>query len=144
MYVKPSKSFWLLLISSFFGHRSLVLGPDGIGDYRPRSNYFPQYISEGSGSPEATGDLSYLFRAAPLAPLSTPKQSYVGEIGWGWRYNQQLNGGTLLSNMQIKVRLSTEQHKQIRTHQQTSVGKWRMGFYKSLDVTENRNFINFD
>ncbi|XP_030001989.1 uncharacterized protein C4orf45 homolog [Sphaeramia orbicularis] len=85
-----------------YGQRMIFTGPDGIGDYRPRSNYFPQYISEGSGSPEATGDLSYLFRAAPLAPLSTPKQSYVGEIGWGWRYNQQLNGGTLLSNMQIK------------------------------------------
>eukprot|EP00064_Thunnus_orientalis_P016473 superscaffoldBa00003278_g16539 len=84
--------------------RSVVChhGPDGIGDYRPRSNYFPQYIGVGASSPEATGDLSFLCRAAPNAPPPIPRQSFVGEVGWGWQYNQLLNSGTLLSNMQIK------------------------------------------
>ncbi|CAJ1059083.1 uncharacterized protein C4orf45 [Xyrichtys novacula] len=77
-------------------------GPDGIGDYRPRSNYFPWYVGVGTPSPEATGDLSYLCRAAPQAPPPAPRHSYVGEVGWGWQYNQLLNSGTLRSNMQIK------------------------------------------
>ncbi|XP_070769049.1 protein SPMIP2 [Enoplosus armatus] len=84
------------------GQRMIFTGPDGIGDYRPRSNYFPRYIGVGASSPEATGDLSYLCRAAPHAPPPMPKQSYVGEVGWGWQYNQLLNSGTLHSNMQIK------------------------------------------
>ncbi|KAK9518414.1 hypothetical protein VZT92_023720 [Zoarces viviparus] len=84
------------------GQRMLFTGPDGIGDYRPRSNYSPRYIGAGASSPGATGDLSYLCRAAPHAPPPLPKQSYVGEVGWGWQYNQLLNSGTLLSNMQIK------------------------------------------
>ncbi|KAK2904443.1 protein SPMIP2 [Channa argus] len=84
------------------GQRILFTGPDGIGDYRPRLNYFSQHIGVGASSPEATGDLSYLFRAAPQAPLPMPRKSHVGEVGWGWRYNQLLNSGTLLSNMQIK------------------------------------------
>ncbi|XP_035016547.2 uncharacterized protein C4orf45 [Hippoglossus stenolepis] len=84
------------------GRRMIFTGPDGIGDYRPRSNYFPRHIGEGASSPEATGDLSYLCRAAPCAPPPMPRQSYVGEVGWGWQYNQVLNSGTLLSNMQIK------------------------------------------
>ncbi|XP_042274531.1 protein SPMIP2 [Thunnus thynnus] len=84
------------------GQRMIFTGPDGIGDYRPRSNYFPQYIGVGASSPEATGDLSFLCRAAPNAPPPIPRQSFVGEVGWGWQYNQLLNSGTLLSNMQIK------------------------------------------
>ncbi|KAF7655938.1 hypothetical protein LDENG_00048160, partial [Lucifuga dentata] len=76
--------------------------PDGIGDYQPRLNFSPQYIGIGATSPEATSDLSYLFRAATQAPPPMPRQSCVGEIGWGWQYNQLLNHGTLLSNMQIK------------------------------------------
>ncbi|XP_018534949.1 uncharacterized protein C4orf45 [Lates calcarifer] len=85
-----------------YGQRMIFTGPDGIGDYRPRSNYFPRYIGVGASSPEATGDLSYLCRAAPHAPPPMPRQRYVGEVGWGWQYNQLLNSGTLLSNMQIK------------------------------------------
>ncbi|KAF3694177.1 putative protein C4orf45 [Channa argus] len=84
-------------------------GPDGIGDYRPRLNYFSQHIGVGASSPEATGDLSYLFRAAPQAPLPMPRKSHVGEVGWGWRYNQLLNSGTLLSNMQIKNMMDDSQ-----------------------------------
>ncbi|TKS72040.1 hypothetical protein D9C73_006113 [Collichthys lucidus] len=84
------------------GQRMIFTGPDGIGDYRPRSNYFPRYIGVGASSPEATGDLSYFCRAAPLAPPPMPKHSHVGEVGWGWQYNQLLNSGTLRSNMQIK------------------------------------------
>uniref|UniRef100_A0A3Q3KHQ1 Uncharacterized protein n=1 Tax=Monopterus albus TaxID=43700 RepID=A0A3Q3KHQ1_MONAL len=85
--------------------------PDGIGDYRPRSNYFPFYIGVGASSPEATGDLSYLWRAATHAPPPMPKQSYVGEVGWGWQYNQLLNSRTLFSNLQIKktdIRMALE------------------------------------
>ncbi|XP_019959374.2 protein SPMIP2 [Paralichthys olivaceus] len=96
---------------SHCGRRMIFTGPDGIGDYRPRSNYFPWYIGEGASSPEATGDLGYLSRAAPHAPSPRPRQSYVGEVGWGWQYNQLLNSGTLLSNMQIKktdIRTSSE------------------------------------
>ncbi|XP_062282113.1 protein SPMIP2 [Scomber scombrus] len=84
------------------GQRMIFTGPDGIGDYRPRSNYFPRYIGVGASSPEATGDLSFLCRAAPHAPPLLPRQSFVGEVGWGWQYNQLLNSRTLLSDMQIK------------------------------------------
>uniref|UniRef100_A0A3Q3VUI8 Uncharacterized protein n=1 Tax=Mola mola TaxID=94237 RepID=A0A3Q3VUI8_MOLML len=84
------------------GQRMIFTGPDGVGDYRPRSNYFPQSVGVGASSPEATGDLGYLWRAAPNASYPAPRRSYVGEVGWGWQYNQLLNGGTLLSNMQIK------------------------------------------
>ncbi|XP_047441388.1 uncharacterized protein C4orf45 [Mugil cephalus] len=85
-----------------YGQRMVFTGPDGIGDYRPRSNYFPGNIGVGATSPEATGDLSYLCRAAPLSHPPMSRQSYVGEVGWGWQYNQLLNSGALLSNMQIK------------------------------------------
>ncbi|XP_012726260.2 uncharacterized protein C4orf45 [Fundulus heteroclitus] len=85
-----------------YGQRILFTGPDGIGDYRPRSNYLPLYVGVGSTSPEATSDLSYLCRAAPDAPPPAPRQSCVGEVGWGWQYNQLLNRDRLLSNMQIK------------------------------------------
>ncbi|XP_035767052.1 uncharacterized protein C4orf45 [Neolamprologus brichardi] len=94
-----------------YGQRMIFTGPDGIGDYRPRSNYFTRYIGVGATSPEATGDLSYLCRAPPDALPPIPRQSYVGEVGWGWQYNQLLNSGTLLSNMQIKktdIRASLE------------------------------------
>ncbi|XP_008324862.1 uncharacterized protein C4orf45 homolog [Cynoglossus semilaevis] len=85
-----------------YGQRMIFTGPGGIGDYRPRSGYFPQYIGVGTASPDATGDLSYLWRASPQAPPPLPRQSYVGEIGWGWQYSQHLNSGTLDSNVQIK------------------------------------------
>lgn len=103
---KGSGSFGYLF--TFFPHMSTVSapGPDGIGDYRPRSNYFPRYIGVGASSAEATGDLRYLCRGATHAPPPMPRQGYVGEVGWGLQYNQLLNSGTLLSNMQIKVRLN--------------------------------------
>ncbi|KAL6117275.1 spmip2 [Pungitius sinensis] len=85
------------------GQRMLFTGPGGIGDYRPRSNYSPRSIGVGASSPEATGDLGYLCRAAPQGGgPPTPRHSHVGEVGWGWQYNQLLNSGVLLSNMQIK------------------------------------------
>uniref|UniRef100_A0A3B4AJF9 Uncharacterized protein n=1 Tax=Periophthalmus magnuspinnatus TaxID=409849 RepID=A0A3B4AJF9_9GOBI len=80
-------------------------GPDGVGDYRPRLCDFPQYIGEGGGSSEATGDLGYLWRAAPHTLPHRSRDSYVGGVGWGWYYNQSLNQDALLSNMQIKVQL---------------------------------------
>ncbi|XP_078809983.1 protein SPMIP2 isoform X1 [Oryzias latipes] len=79
-----------------------VKGPDGVGDYRPKLTDFPHHIGVGPVSHEATGDLGYLWRAAPHAPPTTARHSYIGEVGWGWQYNQQLNQSTLLSNMQIK------------------------------------------
>ncbi|XP_029917287.1 uncharacterized protein C4orf45 [Myripristis murdjan] len=84
------------------GQRIIFTGPDGIGDYRPRSYDFPHHIGVGNPSPESTGDLGYLSRAAPGAPPLLPKQSYVGGIGWAWQYSQLLNSGALLSDMQIK------------------------------------------
>ncbi|XP_029958827.1 uncharacterized protein C4orf45 homolog [Salarias fasciatus] len=84
------------------GGRVIFTGPDGTGDYRPRSGYSPRYVGVGSPSPEATGDLGYLSRAAPGAPPPGPRGGCVGEVGWGWQYNQLLNSRTLLSNMQIK------------------------------------------
>uniref|UniRef100_A0A8C5E3Q3 Uncharacterized protein n=1 Tax=Gouania willdenowi TaxID=441366 RepID=A0A8C5E3Q3_GOUWI len=77
--------------------------PDGVGDYRPRSGYFLQHIGVGAASPEATGDLGYLWRAAPDVHPAQPRCSFVGEVGWGWHYNQLLNSRTLVSDMQIKV-----------------------------------------
>lgn len=102
-----NKSFEFVCIYFFFTCFIHSPGPDGIGDYRPRSNYFTRYIGVGATSPEATGDLSYLCRAPPDALPPIPRQSYVGEVGWGWQYNQLLNSGTLLSNMQIKVQLKS-------------------------------------
>ncbi|KAF7228622.1 hypothetical protein G4P62_000587 [Nothobranchius furzeri] len=87
---------------SQYGQRMIFTGPDGVGDYRPRSNYFPLYIGVGAASPGATKDLNYLWRAAPHSHPLRARQSYVGEVGWGWQYNQQLNNDALLSNMQIK------------------------------------------
>ncbi|KAM9740880.1 protein SPMIP2 [Menidia menidia] len=84
------------------GKRMIFTGPDGIGDYRPRPNDFSRYVGAGAPSPGATGDLGYLCRAAPRAPPPMPRQSYVGEVGWGWQYNQLLNGQTLHSDQQIK------------------------------------------
>ncbi|KAJ4946536.1 hypothetical protein JOQ06_024201 [Pogonophryne albipinna] len=96
------------------GQRMIFTGPDGIGDYRPRSNYFPRYIGVGASSAEATGDLRYLCRGATHVPPPMPRQGYVGEVGWGLQYNQLLNSGTLLSNMQIKEKhdglLTASQH----------------------------------
>uniref|UniRef100_A0A3B3I7Q9 Uncharacterized protein n=1 Tax=Oryzias latipes TaxID=8090 RepID=A0A3B3I7Q9_ORYLA len=85
------------------GQRMIFTGPDGVGDYRPKLTDFPHHIGVGPVSHEATGDLGYLWRAAPHAPPTTARHSYIGEVGWGWQYNQQLNQSTLLSNMQIKV-----------------------------------------
>ncbi|XP_054648454.1 uncharacterized protein C4orf45 isoform X2 [Dunckerocampus dactyliophorus] len=85
------------------GQRMIFTGPDGIGDYRPRSNHSAQYVGVGSLSPEATGDLTYLWRAAPNTPPPLPKQAYVGEVGWGWQYNQLVNNGALHSGMQIQT-----------------------------------------
>ncbi|TRY54688.1 hypothetical protein DNTS_031225 [Danionella cerebrum] len=61
------------------GQRVIFTGPDGIGDFRPRMNYYPHSIGIGPLSPDATGDLGYLFRDAPNAPPPKPKSGFVGE-----------------------------------------------------------------
>ncbi|KAA0709584.1 hypothetical protein E1301_Tti003991 [Triplophysa tibetana] len=62
------------------GQRVLFTGPDGIGDYRPRLDYFPRSIGIGALSPDATRDLEYLFRSAPQATPPLPKHRYTGEF----------------------------------------------------------------
>ncbi|KAK7922635.1 hypothetical protein WMY93_009537 [Mugilogobius chulae] len=88
--------------SQHYGQRIIFTGPDGVGDYRSRLCDFPRYIGEGGASTEATGDLGYLWRAAPQTPPHRSRDSYVGGVGWAWHYNQRLNQDALLSNMQIK------------------------------------------
>ncbi|KAK1804334.1 hypothetical protein P4O66_020355, partial [Electrophorus voltai] len=85
------------------GRRILFTGPDGIGDYRARRSDFPRNIGIGPLSPEATGDLNYLYRAAPHTPPPLPKHGYTGGVGWGVGYGFALNSGNLLSNRQIKL-----------------------------------------
>ncbi|KAI4890114.1 hypothetical protein NFI96_000114, partial [Prochilodus magdalenae] len=77
-------------------------GPDGIGDYRARLSDFTRSVGVGPLSPEATGDLAYLYRAAPHMPAPLPKQCYAGGVGWAVHYGSALNSSTLLSNKQIK------------------------------------------
>ncbi|XP_056626165.1 uncharacterized protein C4orf45 [Triplophysa dalaica] len=73
------------------GQRVLFTGPDGVGDYRPRLDYFPRSIGIGALSPDATRDLEYLFRAAPQSTPPLPKHCYTGEVGWGLQYSSHLN-----------------------------------------------------
>ncbi|XP_061107920.1 protein SPMIP2 [Conger conger] len=86
-----------------FGKRMLFTGPDGIGDYRPRSVHSTRYIGEGPMPQGETGDLNYLCRPATGAPPPKPKQCYVGAVGWGLQYSWALNKRTMESNMQIKL-----------------------------------------
>ncbi|XP_077433888.1 protein SPMIP2 [Vanacampus margaritifer] len=107
------------------GQRIIFTGPDGIGDYRPRFNRSP-YVGVGPLSPEATSDLSYLWRAAPHAPPPLPKQAYVGEVGWGWQCSAMLNDSTLHSGMQIRksiVRMEVEDRASHKFLQQSSDDK---------------------
>ncbi|XP_064418055.1 protein SPMIP2 isoform X1 [Latimeria chalumnae] len=84
------------------GQRMLFTGPDGIGDYRTNYVDFKQYIGEKKSSSEITGDLEYLYRAAPETLTPLPKFCYVGEIGWGVVEYSMLNRLTLSSGFQIK------------------------------------------
>uniref|UniRef100_A0AAY4DMM9 Uncharacterized protein n=1 Tax=Denticeps clupeoides TaxID=299321 RepID=A0AAY4DMM9_9TELE len=84
------------------GQRMLFTGPDAVCDYRTKRSDFPPFVGLGSLSPEATGDLSYLWRPAQHAPPLKPKEQSVGGVGWGVEYGNYLNRGTLLSGKQIK------------------------------------------
>ncbi|XP_035283324.1 uncharacterized protein C4orf45 homolog [Anguilla anguilla] len=86
-----------------FGQRILFTGPDGIGDYRPRTSDLPRYIGERPMAQGETGDLGYLWRPAPGAPPPKPKHCYVGAVGWGLPYSWALNERAMQSNMQIKL-----------------------------------------
>ncbi|XP_048403093.1 uncharacterized protein C4orf45 [Stegostoma tigrinum] len=78
-------------------------GPDASRDFRPKFSDFPYYIGESQHvSAESTGNLNYLYRAAPYGSYQIPKQQYVGEIGWGWCLGLKLNKSNLLSGMQFK------------------------------------------
>ncbi|KAL6479835.1 hypothetical protein MHYP_G00108680 [Metynnis hypsauchen] len=97
----PARENWAA--ARAFGQRILFTGPDGIGDYRARLSDFTHSIGVGPLSPEATGDLTYLYRAAPHMPAPLPKQCYAGGVGWAVHYGSTLNSTTLLSNKQIKL-----------------------------------------
>ncbi|KAJ8383220.1 hypothetical protein SKAU_G00039980 [Synaphobranchus kaupii] len=79
------------------------MGPDGIGDYRPRTVDVSQYIGEGPMAPGETSDLRYLWRPAPGTPAPKSKQCYVGAVGWGLQYSGALNKRTIHNNTQIKL-----------------------------------------
>ncbi|XP_062405603.1 protein SPMIP2 [Sardina pilchardus] len=85
-----------------YGQRIIFTGPDGVGDYRTKQQDFPRSIGIGPLSPESTGDLNYLLRAAPGTPPPGPKHCYAGGVGWGVQYSGALNGRTLLSDNRIK------------------------------------------
>ncbi|KAK9963347.1 hypothetical protein ABG768_006539 [Culter alburnus] len=85
------------------GQRMLFTGPDGIGDFRPRLDYFPRSIGIGPLSPDATSDLNYLFRPAAHASPSLPKHRCTGEVGWGLQYSTALNRRTVINNKQYEV-----------------------------------------
>ncbi|KAM3938075.1 protein SPMIP2 [Leptodactylus fuscus] len=85
------------------GKRMLYTGPDYKRDYRTRLPDYTTYIGEGVPSPEGTGDVNYLYRAAPSTPAPLPKDSYVGGIGWGVSEFSFLNRSQLCSNHQIKI-----------------------------------------
>ncbi|XP_056113214.1 uncharacterized protein C4orf45 [Rhinichthys klamathensis goyatoka] len=80
------------------GQRILFTGPDGIGDFRPKLDYFPRSIGIGPLSPDATSDLNYLFRPAAHATPPLPKHRCTGEVGWGLQYCTALNRRTTVIN----------------------------------------------
>nr|XP_055034604.1 uncharacterized protein C4orf45 [Misgurnus anguillicaudatus] len=82
------------------GQRVLFTGPDGVGDFRPKLDYYPRSIGIGPLPPDATSDLEYLFRAAPQSRPPVPKNCYTGEVGWGLQYSRELNRRTLISTRQ--------------------------------------------
>ncbi|XP_056328805.1 uncharacterized protein C4orf45 [Danio aesculapii] len=86
------------------GQRILFTGPDGIGDFRPRLDFFPRSIGIGSLSPDATSDLGFLFRAAPNAPPPLAKHRHTGELGWGLQFSTLLNRPTDIYCRQYEVR----------------------------------------
>ncbi|XP_048032669.1 uncharacterized protein LOC125259232 [Megalobrama amblycephala] len=88
------------------GQRMLFTGPDGIGDFRPRLDYFPRSIGIGPLSPDATSDLNYLFRPAADASPSLPKHRCTGEVGWGLQYSTALNRRTVINNKQYEPSIS--------------------------------------
>ncbi|XP_052470340.1 uncharacterized protein C4orf45 [Carassius gibelio] len=73
------------------GQRILFTGPDGIGDFLPRLDSFPHSIGVGPLSPDATSDLSYLFRPPPHTSPPLPRHCFVGDVGWGLQYSTTLN-----------------------------------------------------
>ncbi|KAL2088618.1 hypothetical protein ACEWY4_015517 [Coilia grayii] len=85
-----------------YGQRIIFTGPDGIGDYRTKQYDFKRFVGNGPLSPDSTGDLDYLLRAAPGTPPPLPKHHYVGGVGWGVQYCGAINASTLSSAHQRK------------------------------------------
>ncbi|XP_048220172.1 uncharacterized protein C4orf45 homolog [Perognathus longimembris pacificus] len=70
------------------GKRMIVTGPDYIKDHLPRVYQDTAYIGETRPILEKTGDLRYLWRAAPHRSLPPKyKHEHVGEVGWGLQYS---------------------------------------------------------
>ncbi|XP_075400807.1 protein SPMIP2 [Tenrec ecaudatus] len=78
-------------------------GPDYIRDYQPKIHQHATYIGEARPVAEKTGNLSYLWRAAPHRSLPPKyKYNYVGEIGWGIPEYDCINKSNLESGFHIK------------------------------------------
>ncbi|KAF4104967.1 uncharacterized protein C4orf45 [Onychostoma macrolepis] len=134
------------------GQRILFTGPDGIGDFRPRLDYFPRSIGIGPLSPDATSDLNYLFRSAPDATPPLPKHCYVGEVGWGLQYSTALNRPTVNNNqyefdrfqsaVQDEVTRSPWQNQSQFQDKQLTCGKlaWNHSEYDTYSEDDNKQF----
>ncbi|KAK2890965.1 hypothetical protein Q8A67_013608 [Cirrhinus molitorella] len=135
------------------GQRILFTGPDGIGDFRPRLDYFPRSIGIGQLSPDATSDLNYLFRPAPQATPPLPKHGYVGEVGWGLQYSTALKKPTVTHNkqydldrfqsaMQDRVTHSSWQNQSQFRDKQPTCGKlpWNHSAHDTYSEDNNKQF----
>ncbi|ELU05901.1 hypothetical protein CAPTEDRAFT_192832 [Capitella teleta] len=75
--------FHKLLGCTLEASTTLISGPDGLRDHRVTvSHEPPRFIGETTKSPEETGDVNYLWRAARGMPPARSRSQCAGEIGW--------------------------------------------------------------